>query len=181
MKYVGTLSRIDERRGTSSRGEWCLYTLVLDTASGEVKIGVGFNRPKGIHIGQAIKVDASPNSKGYLDADESTISVADPSEIAEAIPPQSATNPAQHSPVDTRQVSIVSQSSYKTGADVLATALESGAIKLPSAKTAASDHLDLLLGALDEIAQHIFNKTMTGLSITEDATSPEEVTYDPTH
>lgn len=75
---------------------------------------------------------------------------------APAAAPAAAPAPApQSSPAgDKRQNSIVLQSSYKTGADVLSTALQSGALALKGAKAV---QFDQLLAYLDECALHIFN------------------------
>jgi len=172
MQYTGTVARVETRSGSSARGPWTMYTLILDTDNGEAKIGVGFDAPK-VSPGQIITVEASTNSRGYLEGNPKTINVVG----AAAVPTGSVQRAA---PDDQRQRSIVAQSSYKTAADVLSVAISSGAIKLPAAKTAANDQLGVVLDALDEIAQHIFNRTLGGLTVEEPDASGEEGDYDPT-
>jgi len=180
MEYTGTVVRVDERTGTSHRGPWTMYTLVLNSSNGETKIGVGFTAPRA-SPGQVVSISADTNSKGYLDGDLNTLKVLSAAAApATTSAGQTPHDPGAPSPVDQRQKSIVSQSSYKTAADVLAIAITSGAIKLPSAKTANSGQLDVLLSALDEIAQHVYNCTIYGLEVQEITAPTDEGDYDPT-
>lgn len=177
MIYTGSVREVRERGGRSAKGPWTLYTIVLDTDNGEVLIGAGFDRPN-VNVGSVISIEANTNAKGYLDGNLNSIRL-----VRANSPTPAASNVA--APVignDQRQRSIVSQSAYKTAADVLGVAIAAGALKLPAAKNAASNQLDVLLGAMDEIAQHVFNKTFEGLMVTEDTPNPgvDEGEYDPT-
>lgn len=56
---------------------------------------------------------------------------------------------------DDKQNSIVLQSSYKTGAEVLGTILSNGLVSVPTKK---ADQYDFVLNLLDEIALRIFSR-----------------------
>jgi hypothetical protein len=116
-------------------------------------------------VGQEVEFDhtaKSKNGKEYHNANNvvaiggAAAPAPAPAARAPAAAPAAAPAPApQSSPAgDKRQNSIVLQSSYKTGADVLSTALQSGALTLKGAKAA---QFEQLLAYLDECALHIFN------------------------
>lgn len=174
MKYTGIVADIREKTGRSARGPWTMYSLVLNTNDGDSIIGVGFDKPA-VPLGGYISIEATTNAKGYLDGNPRSIEI-----LKDQAPPAAVAAVASRG--DDRQRSIVTQSAYKTAAHVLDSALQHGVIKLPAAKSAASDNLDVMLAALDQVAQHLYNKSIAGLEFEEQETSAvaEEGDYDPT-
>ena len=178
MNYKGTVSKILEKSGRSSKGPWTLYNVALDTTAGEVIIGFGFDKPK-IREGSVVSMEATENAKGYLDADKNSVQVLK-EEGGGASDTKTVSNGV--AAVDQRQRSIITQSSYGYAVSIVDTLLANDLIKLPAAKTKANDSYDLYMEVLDRVAQRIFNISATGLQVEEqeeETNTDTEGEYDP--
>lgn len=162
MLVKGRLSEIAEKHGKSARGPWTLYSLVIETDEGVKRLGAGFDKPKA-SVGTVVSVQASENDRGYLDADLSTLEVMK-GEEAEQVSSRAVARGAKAD--DSRQRSIVTQTSYKVAADILPAMVESGAIKIPT-----KNGQEVWLRALEQTAQDIFDRCIGGFTKTEDTTT----------
>lgn len=178
MLYKGTVLRLTEKNIQTKRGPGTLYSLILNTPVGEVMLGTGFDKPNA-PVGAVVSIEAEENSKGYLDADVKTLQVLK----EESSPaPQTGAVSQGVSVVDQRQRSIVAQSSYKTAVEAMNTMITHGVLKIPTTKSAKNDPYEVYMGALEEVAQRIFDRTLNGLTLSDpedQEETTEEGEYDP--
>ena len=107
---------------TKPGANWVLYSAIVNGDS----YGFKFEEPT-FQEGAHIEFTASQNPKGYYDADLSTVKI-----LAEQAPMPAASSGPTASPADTRQKSIVLQSSYERGILMVDSMIAREIVKLPA-------------------------------------------------
>lgn len=180
MIYEGRLTEISEKHGKSAKGPWTLYKLVVSDSQGTHYLGAGFDKPKA-PVGAIIRVEANENDKGFLDANLNTLEVLKGEEAkgVDAPSQESAVNS-----VNKKERSIITQVSYKVAVEAVNGMLANGTITAKaSSKAKEDDAFDLYVAALDKVAQHVFDKCMNPLELSnnnEEEEGNDEGSYDPT-
>lgn len=181
MLFKGQVDKILEKNGKGKSGKpYTMYSLILNTTAGEVMIGTKFDKPA-CPPGSIISIDAEQDGQ-YWNADLSTLKILK----EEGAPPANTKQLTEGvNAVDQRQRSIVTQNAYGTATKVIDSALAHGVLVLPKGKSATNHSLDAYLEVLDEVAQHIFDTCVVGLTPTpkdvnnEAEADADEGEYDP--
>jgi len=157
--FKGFIKKISVKEGRGKRGPWKLFSAKLELENGEeVKdwISFGFDEPA-CKEGDYVKITASENDRGYLQADEVKRLKNAPARSS------AATSSGASSNVSSTQKSIHYQSSRKDAIEVLKLLTQQDALPLSSAKTKAGEakRYEEIMALVDKLTVRFFNDAET--------------------
>lgn len=155
----GFVKKLSVKEGRGRRGPWKLYSARVELDSGEEFehwISFGFDEPK-VKEGDYVKITASENDRGYLQADEVKALKNAPARSG------GSATAAPSGNVSTTQRSIHYQSSRKDAIEVLKLLTSQDALPLSSAKTKAGEakRYDEIMALVDKLTVRFFNDAET--------------------
>lgn len=123
-------------------GNKTYYSIAIQGQDGFFGLG-NIPKPTFVEEGNSVSFDYYTNQRGYLEITKGTLT-----EVQSATPAKSGGG-SYTANADSRQVSIVSQVAYKMAADLVASGVSSGHLKLPP-KTA---YVDFVSTQVNQLAQ----------------------------